>query len=158
MACALCAEIALVERGESPWAVATLATGHVWISPTQYYRGATFFVSSRCVREVYDLDVEVRQVHLMEMSAVAAAVQRATGARKMNYESLGNGVPHLHWWLTPRHDDDPRPRGPIWEDLDFLRLLWTSQGRPTEAEAAERRSALLDELRKDAIDISVEHL
>ena len=27
--------------------------------------------------------------------------------RKMNYEALGNSVPHLHWWLTPRHTDDP---------------------------------------------------
>jgi diadenosine tetraphosphate (Ap4A) HIT family hydrolase len=158
MTCALCEEIATVEAGESPWAVATLATGHVWLNPTQYYRGAAFFVSSQCVREVYDLPADVRQVHLVEMAAVAAAVHRASGAQKMNYESLGNGVPHLHWWLTPRHHDDPRPRGPIWEDLDFLRLLWTNQGRPSDAEAAQRRSALLDELRKEDVHIATAYV
>lgn len=154
----MCDEVAILEAGQSPWAVATLATGHVWISPTQYYRGAAFFVSSRCVREVYDLEVEVREVHLMEMAAVAAAVHRATGAQKMNYEALGNGVPHLHWWLTPRHSDDPRPRGPIWEDLDFLRLLWTDQGRPSDAEAVQRRSALLGELRTEDVHIAAEYV
>ncbi len=52
-----------------------------------------------------------RQGHLMEMASVAAAVFHAVDARKMNYQALGNSVAHLHWWLTPRHRDDPHPRG-----------------------------------------------
>ena len=55
----------------------------------------------------------------MEMSDVAQAMFHAFNPRKLNYEALGNMVPHLHWWLTPRYDDDSRPRAPIWEDFDF---------------------------------------
>jgi diadenosine tetraphosphate (Ap4A) HIT family hydrolase len=32
----------------------------------------------------------------------------------MNYELLGNQVPHIHWHLIPRLADDPEPRWPVW--------------------------------------------
>lgn len=48
------------------------------------------------------LDPDEQALHLREMASVAAAVQRAVGAPRMNYEALGNSVLHLHWWLMPR--------------------------------------------------------
>ena len=80
------------------------------------------------VREVFDLETSVRDLHLAEMAEVAAAANEVFKPLKMNIESLGNGVPHLHWWITPRYQTDPRPTGPIWEDLDFLRTHWGSGG------------------------------
>ena len=32
---------------------------------------------------------------------------------KMNYETLGNSLPHLHTHLVPRYTDDPRPGQPF---------------------------------------------
>ena len=142
-----------MEHGQHPWAIARLPHGYVWLNPTQYHRGATFFVARRCVAELQELAPAERGQHLMEMAAVASAVQRAVGARKMNYEALGNGVPHLHWWLTPRHHDDPRPRGPIWEDLDFLRLLWTKQDVADDRTALAMRLQILEALRNEAVEI-----
>lgn len=109
MKCRNCSEIEEIEAGTHGYAIARLANGYVWLNPTQYHRGAVFYVARRCVAELFELEVGTRSEHLLEMAAVAAAAQRAVGARKMNYEALGNGVPHLHWWLTPRHHDDPRP-------------------------------------------------
>ena len=82
----------------------------------------------------------------MEMSQVAEAMFTAFAPRKLNYEALGNSVPHLHWWLTPRYDNDARPRGPIWEDLDFLRHLWTNGARPDDTERDLLKRTLLDAL------------
>lgn len=125
MSCPHCEVIERSERGEDPWTVARLATGYVWLEKTQHHPGAAFFVTRRCVVELHELPVDERAAHLLEMSEVAAAVlDAAEGATKMNYEALGNAVPHLHWWLTPRRPTDARPRGPIWEDLDFLRRTW----------------------------------
>jgi diadenosine tetraphosphate (Ap4A) HIT family hydrolase len=109
------------DRGDDPWAVAKLQTGYVKLSPTQYYLGASFFVAKACASELHELSGPDRKSHLIEMSEVAAAVFTAFAPRKLNYEALGNTVPHLHWWLTPRHANDPRPTGPIWKDMDFLR-------------------------------------
>ncbi|HEV3288196.1 MAG TPA: UTRA domain-containing protein, partial [Streptosporangiaceae bacterium] len=32
---------------------------------------------------------------------------------KMNYETLGNSLPHLHTHLVPRYTEDPRPGQPF---------------------------------------------
>ena len=152
--CHLCAENLASDDGSDPWFIARLQTGYVRLAPNQYFTGSSFFVAKECVREIFDLEVATRDLHLAEMAEIASAVNRAFTPRKMNVESLGNGVPHLHWWITPRYETDPRPLGPIWEDLDFLRLLWTSQGRPGVEELSATKSALLTALRTS--DLSIE--
>lgn len=146
----------LLDRSDDPFAVARLATGWVRLNPNQHFVGATFFASHACVAELHDLDRATRHVHLGEMAEVAAAVMNAFGPRKLNYELLGNGCPHLHWWLTPRYASDPRPIGPIWEDLDFLRAHWTDGARPTDDERASRRRQLLNGLRERSVAIEWE--
>lgn len=76
------------------------------------------------------------------MAHVAAAVEAAFSPMKMNIESLGNGVPHLHWWITPRHDDDPQPRSPIWENAAFVRDMRQDTGFE-DAERLRRDAELL---------------
>jgi len=149
--CPNCEQIADADAGRNPWAVARLQAGYVLLNPTQFYEGATFYVASSCVAELHELDPHERNVHLMEMAGVAAAVFEEFGARKMNYEALGNQVAHLHWWLTPRHHDDRRPGGPIWEDLDFLRMHWTQQSVPEVEVADELRGRVLRALRNQSL-------
>ena len=134
------------EQGRDQWAIARLQTGVVRLNPTQYHPGATFFVAMHCVAELHDLPEDVRIVHLGEMALVAQAVFRCVTPRRMNYEALGNSVPHLHWWLTPRHADDRRPGGPIWEDPDFLRALGSNEARPSDEQRDRLRHRLLTEL------------
>src|SRR6185369_10326460 len=88
--CVLCAENAAADRGDDPWAVARLSTGVVRLNPTQWFRGATFFVARSCVAELHELTPSIRSTHLMEMSHVAEAMFNAFRPRKLNYEALGN--------------------------------------------------------------------
>jgi diadenosine tetraphosphate (Ap4A) HIT family hydrolase len=44
---------------------------------------------------------------------VAHALQAVFAPVKMNYNVLGNWVPHLHTHLVPRYADDPRPGWPF---------------------------------------------
>ena len=127
--CPSCHHIADAEAGRYPWAVARLSAGYVWLNPCQYFPGSTFYVARRCVAELHEMPRVDSAAHLLEMADVAAAIHDEFNVRKMNYEALGNSVAHLHWWLTPRPHDDRRPTGPIWEDLDFLRNLWTCSNR-----------------------------
>jgi diadenosine tetraphosphate (Ap4A) HIT family hydrolase len=149
--CPLCADIAGPGADRDPWFVARLGTGDVRLARTQYYPGAVFFVAHRCVREPHDLPHPERGRHLLELAAVGEAVAAAFRPRKLNVESLGNGVPHLHWWVTPRYDDDRHPRGPIWENLEFLRELWLGGRQPGDAE----RRDLVARLRRalDHVDL-----
>ena len=74
--CPSCHDITQTDEGHYPWAVARLRAGSVWLNPCQYYPGAMFYVARRCVGELHDLPVDEREVHLMEMAAVAAAVHQ----------------------------------------------------------------------------------
>jgi diadenosine tetraphosphate (Ap4A) HIT family hydrolase len=60
---------------------------------------------------------ELREEEASEFWAEVASAARAIEARyqpmKMNWLSLGNGVPHLHVHLVPRQADDPTAGGPL---------------------------------------------
>jgi len=44
----------------------------------QYFRGSSFFFSKQCVREVFELDRSIRDLHLQEMAEVAGAVTHSS--------------------------------------------------------------------------------
>jgi diadenosine tetraphosphate (Ap4A) HIT family hydrolase len=158
VSCDLCARNAAIERGEDEHAVARLTTGYVKLMPNQYFGGSTFFQAKTCVAELHQLPRSERARFLHEMVEVSTAIMRAFAPRKLNYELLGNSCPHLHWFLIPRYDTDSHPRGPAWEDMTFLRLLWTDEGRLPSIERDERRAKLLTELHSTDVEIEVAYV
>jgi diadenosine tetraphosphate (Ap4A) HIT family hydrolase len=153
--CDLCERNAQIDRGEDDLAVARLSTGYVKLMPNQYFRGSTFFQAKSCVPELHALALDERAQFMHEMVEVSEAMWRVFAPRKLNYELLGNSCPHLRWFLIPRYDTDPHPRGPAWEDPNFLRLLWTDQGRLPPAERDDLRARLLAELRAADVEIKL---
>ena len=151
--CDVCERNARSESGENPFTVARTTTGYVNLADVQYHEGYTIFCAKRCVNELHELDADERDAYLLEMAAVAEAVFHAFGPRKLNYELLGNGVPHLHWHLFPRHADDPAPTGPVWEDRRFLEALAAGLAPAPEHQTRLRRS-LLSAL--DGVDLRIE--
>jgi diadenosine tetraphosphate (Ap4A) HIT family hydrolase len=141
------------DDGVDPTFVARTATGYVRVNGNQLYAGYTYFVLDRCIDELHELPADERSAHLNEMALVAGAVFKGFGARKLNYEALGNSVPHLHWHLVPRHHDDPRPWAPIWENLDFLREAWTGK-TADQATIDAARATLLDALRATPLQLT----
>jgi diadenosine tetraphosphate (Ap4A) HIT family hydrolase len=84
----------------------------------QYYQGYCILVSRRHATELYELSEFERRSYCDEMCCLAQAIARAFQPRKMNYELLGNQVPHLHWHLFPRREDDPDMLKPVWLAVD----------------------------------------
>jgi diadenosine tetraphosphate (Ap4A) HIT family hydrolase len=93
---------------ELPASVAIL--GH-----DQFYKGYTVVIAKKHATELYHLGTDELAQYLGDMVGVARAIDQAFKPRKMNYECLGNTVPHLHWHLFPRYADDPNPMRPTWE-------------------------------------------
>lgn len=48
-----------------------------------------------------------------EVLRVGRAIETAFAPLKLNYDLLGNSVPHLHTHVVPRYADDPRPGWPF---------------------------------------------
>lgn len=102
-----------------------------YLHDDQFFAGWTFLVLKRHATELWQLEPGERAALIEEVSRVARAVGTAFGALKMNYELLGNAIPHIHWHLVPRVADDPAPRLPVWTVAHEPRRL-------TPAEMAER--------------------
>ena len=73
----------------------------------QYYHGYCLLVSRRHATELSRLPDAERRAFLDEMCLLARAIEEAFAPLKLNYELLGNQVPHLHWHLFPRYRQDP---------------------------------------------------
>jgi diadenosine tetraphosphate (Ap4A) HIT family hydrolase len=78
-------------------------------------RGYTIVIwRGRHVVEPTDLEPHEAGGYWREVLRVARALQRYYQPLKMNYETLGNMVPHLHTHLLPRYaEGDPAPGRPF---------------------------------------------
>jgi diadenosine tetraphosphate (Ap4A) HIT family hydrolase len=68
------------------------------------------------VAEMTDLTLSERE-HIMSLVfAVEEAVRQVMQPDKMNIATLGNRVPHIHWHIIPRYQDDVFWPGSAWSD------------------------------------------
>ena len=101
-------------RSGGPLHIADLALSRVFLHEDQFFPGYVLLVLRRHVTELYDLPAADRATLMEEVSRVAQALAQVFRPVKMNYELLGNLVPHIHWHLVPRLATDPGLRSPIW--------------------------------------------
>jgi diadenosine tetraphosphate (Ap4A) HIT family hydrolase len=77
-------------------------------------RGYTVVIwRGRHVTEPTELSEAEAAGYWAEVLTVARALIAMYQPLKMNYETLGNSLPHLHTHLIPRFTDDPRPGHPF---------------------------------------------
>lgn len=96
--------------------IAELTHCYVLLNRDQFFPGYTFIVTKAHVTELFHLDQPTRRTVMEEVTAVAAALYNTFSPAKINYELLGNMVPHIHWHLVPRFRDDPLWPRPIWSE------------------------------------------
>lgn len=136
----------MIRGNKNPYFVAELETGYVVLGDHQFFRGYTLFLCKEHAHELHELDTDFRTKFLVEMAEVSEAVFRVFQPKKLNYELLGNGDPHLHWHLFPRHADDPQPTSPIWNIDSALRRAESTKPSPGELMLFKER--LLQEVQK----------
>jgi len=108
--CVMCTRVA----GEGPLFIADLPTSRVYFNEDQFFPGWVFVVLKRHAVELYELTASERAAQVEDVARVARALASVYQPVKMNYELLGNQVPHIHWHLVPRLAGDPEPHGPVW--------------------------------------------
>lgn len=142
-ACLFCDKLANLDSIPSDDLVWQFPHSIALLGPWQYYSGYCILIARRHATELSQLDVHERRGYLDEMCLLARAIEKAFQPPKLNYELLGNQVPHLHWHLFPRRADDPDVLRPVWLALDQaerdeaekLRLQAGSQSRSAIAAA-----------------------
>lgn len=94
--------------------IADLGLTRVYLHDDQFFPGWTVLVLGRHATELFHLAPAERVQLIEEMNLVAKALHQVYEPRKINYELLGNQMPHIHWHLIPRLVNDPAPLEPVW--------------------------------------------
>jgi diadenosine tetraphosphate (Ap4A) HIT family hydrolase len=85
-----------------------------YLRRTNVQRGLTVVIwRGRHVAEPTALEDDEAGQYLREVLAVGRALEQAFHPVKLNYNVLGNALPHLHTHIVPRYADDPRPGWPF---------------------------------------------
>ena len=95
----------------------------VILNRDQYFPGYTLLFTKDHATELFHLDRDVRTAMMEEVSSVAQALYAMFNPDKINYELLGNMVPHIHWHLVPRFSSEPLWPRPIWAEPHEERFL-----------------------------------
>ena len=109
-ACVFCSG----ERPAADHRIADLGVTTAYLHDDQFFPGWVVLVLKRHATELFQLDLCERARMMDEVSRVAALIHELYAPRKVNYELLGNQVPHIHWHVIPRRADDPAPHEAVW--------------------------------------------
>ncbi len=147
--CEICTRIADIKAGKHVGFIAELPTGYAVLGDSQFFRGYTLFLCKTPAPDLENLPRDLRFEFLREMALVSEAVANVLQPHKMNVESLGNMVPHLHFHLFPRFLEENEPFKPVW--------LCAPQGEEAEQYAldAAREADLIADLRRELVKITI---
>ncbi|MDK2742317.1 MAG: HIT family protein [Nitrospira sp. BO4] len=94
--------------------IADLGLSKAYLHDDQFFPGWAVLVFQRHATELFQLAPTERFQLIEEVNRVAKALAEVYQAKKINYELLGNQLPHIHWHVIPRRAGDPAPMEPVW--------------------------------------------
>lgn len=92
---------------------------------------------NRHVVEMTDLVPEQRSLLMRTVCLVESVIRQVMQPHKMNLAALGNRVPHIHWHVIPRFEDD----------VYFPDSVWSAKQREPNTELIAQRQQQLCTLR-----------
>lgn len=96
--------------------VADLSVSTLYLVRNQTYRGYCVMIFNPChATGLETLTAEEHAAFSRDLKRAADAIASVVKPDLMNYATLGNVIPHLHYHLIPRYESDPRWGAPIWE-------------------------------------------
>ena len=85
----------------------------------QSYKGRFVVIYNEHVDDFSDLSENERIQFTNDMIKIANAVKKVFNPDRMNYATLGNVIPHLHWHVIPRYKTDSNLGTPPWPHGEY---------------------------------------
>jgi diadenosine tetraphosphate (Ap4A) HIT family hydrolase len=102
--------------------IANLGISELRLSRNQFVPGYCVLFCLKHIREPYELESEDQAAFFDDMMRVGLALEKVFQPTKMNFELLGNGMPHLHCHINPRFHGDISPGIPIDQNAQIILL------------------------------------
>ena len=149
-ACPLCDKLRRLDKLPDEDVVWQFPHSVAFLGPWQFYTGYCVLVARTHASELHHVLRDERRGFLDEMVQLGEAIDICFRPRKLNCESLGNQVPHLHWHLFPRQQDDPETLKAVWlvlerAEADPLEKIRLQAGPLPRSEITKRLRSHLQE-------------
>jgi diadenosine tetraphosphate (Ap4A) HIT family hydrolase len=111
--CAMCAQ---GRPDETPYGARFFAgeVADAYLQREDIQRGYSVVIwRGRHVAEPTELSEEEATRYWLELLDVGRRLEQRLQPVKLNYDILGNSLPHLHTHVIPRYADDPKPGWPF---------------------------------------------
>ena len=109
--CVLCSDHSKLEEGELIWRGDDC---RVILVNDPDLPGFCRVIWRHHIGEMSELTFGEREVLMALVLVVEETVRHVMQPTKVNLASLGNQVPHLHWHIIPRYQDDAFFPGSVW--------------------------------------------
>jgi diadenosine tetraphosphate (Ap4A) HIT family hydrolase len=111
--CPFCGELPAVNEF---WIkIADLSVSSLFLDRNQQHRGYSVMVfNRRHANGLEHLTADEHAAFAADLKKAADAISRTVKPDLMNYASLGNVIPQLHYHLIPRYKAAPRWGAPVW--------------------------------------------
>lgn len=70
------------------------------------YKGGALLILKEHHEHLHLTPLELQQAIVPELANLTCAILKAYGGFRANHMSLGNGTPHVHWFVVPRYPND----------------------------------------------------
>lgn len=123
--------------------ICQLSISTLYLERIQTYRGHCVLIfDPRHVTRIDELTETEWQQQAKDIRDTEIAIMKAFSPDHINIASIGQMVPHLHWHIIPRYQDDPRWGKPIWMTTPQEQMeMWLS-----EAEYIDRAEKIREAL------------
>lgn len=96
--------------------VGPLSISTLYLAKDQTYRGLCGLIfDPRHATRPEQLNVEEWSAFSIDLYRAQTAIANTVKPDHMNLALLGNTIPHLHWGIIPRYQNDPAWGAPIWK-------------------------------------------
>ena len=120
--CVLCEKVKIALSGDSKFLIKEFKNSILIVGEHQYFPGYCQLILKQHVADLTDLEESTQAEFFNELMLSARAVRKAFNPARLNYSSLGNVVPHIHFHLFPRYQDELEGKSKLdpWADaLEF---------------------------------------
>jgi diadenosine tetraphosphate (Ap4A) HIT family hydrolase len=121
--CPLCLECRSHEQTNAHgYTITDLQISRLRLARNQFVPGYCVLICTHHVPEPYHLPRDEQMRFFDDLMRAAQALEAVFTPIKMNFQLLGNLVPHLHAHLVPRYYDDPAPGRPFAPGAEVVTL------------------------------------
>lgn len=114
--CSLCEKVTTIDS-DSPYFIHEFTHSVLMIGEHQAFRGYCVLVLKTHVGQLLQLPSTTQLEFYQELLISANAINSAFKPKQINYACYGNKVPHLHWHLFPRYENDLCWPEPVWSKM-----------------------------------------